>query len=502
MDGDYSDPDVVLVDGTYWMVTSTIHGSPGMAVLRSPDLLAWEHVGHVVADLTELGPAYAHAATGSRFGRGVYAGSIRHHDGRFWVHFTTLDEGVFVCTAVDPAGPWSPPHRLSDATMWDDPCPLWDDDGRAWLVLSNPGPEWFTHLVPMSPDGRTLHLDQRRVVDDRHTSEGNKLFRRGPWYYLLHNEVRSHGDRLAVVLRTRSLDAPTPWEKRDLVHGAGLDRSREPNQGSLLADVAGDWWFVTHHGRTGYPEGRPLSRVPVTWEDDWPVVRGPDGPTDRAVLDERVVVGTVGPRDDDFDRGRPGPQWEWAVVPAPGSWSVLADPPCLQLVAGPSARGDGLRTAPAVLTQRIAARPGRATVLLDGSGLAEGGVAGLGHYAVDGPVGFGLARQDGRLWLVLVGEGTERLAPAPGDRLELCTEVDAHHRAVFAVRAEEAAEFTPLGDSHPLRFSHYRGSRLALFALADGPAGGSARFSRFRYGLLDEPHRLPRSGTRTERTAP
>jgi beta-xylosidase len=115
-----------------------------MVLLSSADLRSWRHVGHCIPDLRVLGPAYEHRNMGSRFGRGVYAGSLRFHDGRYWMHFTTLDEGIFVTTAEDPAGKWSEPVCLSPEPVWDDPCPLWDADGSAWLVASNPGPSrWF-----------------------------------------------------------------------------------------------------------------------------------------------------------------------------------------------------------------------------------------------------------------------------------------------------------------------------------------------------------------------
>jgi beta-xylosidase len=104
---------------------------------------------------------------GSRFGRGVYAGSLRFHDGRYWMHFTTLDEGIFVTTTEDPAGKWSEPVCLSPEPMWDDPRPLWDADGSAWLVASNPGPSrWFSYLIPMAPDGLSIDLHRREVLDD------------------------------------------------------------------------------------------------------------------------------------------------------------------------------------------------------------------------------------------------------------------------------------------------------------------------------------------------
>ena len=114
-------------------------------------------------------------------------------------------------TAEHPAGPWSPLHPLSDETGWDDPCPLWDEDGRAWLVASSPGRgAWITWLIPMSPDGRSIDLDGRAVIDDWHTSEGNKIYKLGGRYYVLHNEVRGDGNRVLVIMRAASASRRPP----------------------------------------------------------------------------------------------------------------------------------------------------------------------------------------------------------------------------------------------------------------------------------------------------
>lgn len=478
LDGDYSDPDVIRVGEDFWMITSTIHVSPGMAVLTSRDLRSWRHVGHCIPDLRVLGPAYDHQNMGSRFSRGVYAGSLRFHGGVYWMHFSTLDEGIFVTTAEHPAGPWSTPLLLSAEQMWDDPCPLWDSDGRAWLVASNPGPErWFSYLIPMAWDGRSVDMERREVLDDWHTSEGNKIYRRGDWYYVLHNEVWAPGDRLAVIMRSDSIHGP--WEKRVLLRGLGPDRAREPNQGALVDHADGRWSLVTHHGRGGYPEGRPVSVLPVAWEDGWPVVEGSSG---AGVLDWPSAPASTPAlqRDDDFTAAEPAPQWEWTNAPVDDHWSLAARPGHLRLHACPSARGDGLRTAANLLSQRVSARPGQASVLLDAAGLAEGAVAGLCHYSTSQPVGIGVLRRGDELFVAVVeGTATSVWTGVP-TALHLRSDIDAHSFATFSFSVD-GETFLPLGDSYRLVWSSYRGSRIGLFALNEEADAGWADFSEFRY---------------------
>lgn len=476
LDGDYSDPDVIRVDDTYWMITSTIHCSPGMAVLRSGDLRVFEHVGHCIPDLTLLGPSYAHAGMGSRFGRGVYAGSIRFHAGHFWVHFTTLDEGIFVITADHPAGPWSTPLRLTDETMWDDPCPLWTSDGESWLVASRPGPEkWFTHLIPMAPDGLSIDLAGAVVLDEWHTSEGNKIYAIDGSVFVLHNEVRAPGHRLAVIMRASSVHGP--WEKRILWEGQGLDRDREPNQGALVDHADGSWSFVTHHGRCGYPEGRPVSVYPLRWEDGWPVVVGQTVTPQSA----GAGVGSPSPADDQFTHSELGPVWEWTNAPVGTHWTLTERPGHLRLRGHPSARADGLVTAANLCTQRLRSAAGSARVTVDASALLEGTVSGLCVYSTTEPVGIGVCRRDGALWAVLI-EGA-RLTYGVGlveSVVELRVDLDDRGFASFATRTGSGVH-TPLGDSYPARFAHYRGARLGLFCLGQTTMSGHADFIDFRY---------------------
>ena len=154
----------------------------------------------------------------NRYNRGVYAGSLRYHDGRYWMFTTTPNEGIFMTTALDPAGPWSPLVKLSggkdwDDRGWDDCCPLWDDGGQAYLVISNPGQKqkWWTHLFKMSADGRSIDPASDFVVDDHPGSEGNKIYKINGLYCIFHNHIDGPNNRTGVFMRAKSLRGP--WEK-------------------------------------------------------------------------------------------------------------------------------------------------------------------------------------------------------------------------------------------------------------------------------------------------
>ena len=130
---DYSDIDCIRVGTDYYAISSTFQFSPGMVILQSKDLVNWRILGHAVTDLTQIGPELNWDRM-NRYGKGIWAGSIRYHDNRFWIYFGTPDEGYFMTTATDPAGPWEPLHRVMNEPGWDDCCPFWDDDGQGYFI--------------------------------------------------------------------------------------------------------------------------------------------------------------------------------------------------------------------------------------------------------------------------------------------------------------------------------------------------------------------------------
>ena len=143
---DYSDPDVIRVGSEFYMVSSSFHFMPGIPVLESKDLVNWRIIGHVY-DRFDFDPAYD-LTNGDRYGKGCWAPAICFHEGRFWVYFPTPQEGIFMSSAKSAAGPWSTPVQVKKIAGWEDPCPFWDDDGKAYLIHSvlGAGTVSYTHL--------------------------------------------------------------------------------------------------------------------------------------------------------------------------------------------------------------------------------------------------------------------------------------------------------------------------------------------------------------------
>ena len=486
--GDFSDPDVIRVGDNYYFITSTFQYSPGMAVMQSKDLVNWRYLGHCIPDMTQIGPELNWNRM-NRYNRGVYAGALRWHDGKFWMFTTTMDEGVFMTTATDPAGPWAPLVKLTGGAGWgdrgwDDPCPFWDDDGQAYLVLSKPGKEWWTHLFKMSADGKTLDSASDAVVDNYRGSEGNKIYKFDGLYYIFHNQIDGPGNRTGVFLRSKSLQGP--WEKKLFLYGDGPQRDREPNQGGLVQTPGGSWWFITHQGRGGFFDGRPSSLLPVKWVDGWPTV---DAPTPRSTMvwrHKKPVDGfpvLLPQSSDEFAAGSLAPQWEWNYQPRADNWSLAERPGFLRLKAFPPLRKGDLFKAGNTLTQRVMGyEGGEVTVKLDPSGMADGQVAGLTFFWKDFAI-LGVAQRGGvrRVQLNVNGTVTDGPElPSSTGALWLRAEIDDQAVCTFAYSLD-GKTFTPTGGSFALGWHNYRGARVGVCCYNDDAEAGSVDVDWFHY---------------------
>jgi beta-xylosidase len=272
---DYSDIDVIQAGDRYVAISSTLHTAPGMVVMESTDLVNWDVLGHAVDDIAPLGENLSWRRMDG-YGRGVWAGALRFHNGRFHLYFTCPDSGLYVTSAERPRGPWTPLRCLWAVSGHNDPCPFWDDDGQAYLVMTRFAPDPVTNLrysiflYRLSADGRAIDIASAREIHRSNGSEASKLYKFGGRYYHYFSEVRPEG-RVAMMRRSSSLNGP--WEERQLNHvAAAIDK--EPNQGGLVQARDGAWWFLTHQG-TGDWAGRALCLLPVRWIDGWPILGEP-----------------------------------------------------------------------------------------------------------------------------------------------------------------------------------------------------------------------------------
>jgi len=495
---DYSDPDVIRVGRDYFMVASSFHFSPGIPVLKSRDLVHWTIIGHVLPRLP-FGPLYdmpgPHTLTdkiskpigGTKYASGVWAPSIRHHAGKFRVYWATPDEGVFMSTASDPAGPWTAPVAVIAGAGLEDPCPFWDADGSAWLVHGKVGAGPLI-LHRMRPDGTGV-LDEGRVIAEDRVNlpvlEGPKIYKRNGWYYIW-APIGGVGTGPQAVGRARAVTGPYEWR---VVLEAGTTPVQAPHQGGYVETPSGEGWFA-HFNATG-AFGRIVHLQPVRWVDDWPVVGQPipGKASGQPVLSHRMPdTGNAPTRDrledsDEFANRTLGLQWSWNHNPADGAWSLAQRPGWLRLTALPA---EHLVTARNTLTQILQGPRTRITARIDISRMSEGQRAGLTLFGVR-PSWIGVVRSGGATRVAAASEGEETLGPRLTDpTLVLAAEVNEGQIVRYSYSTDDGRSFRSLGDPVWLaRFSWWKGSRPGLFTFTRGAGAGSIDVDWFRVARED-----------------
>ncbi|MEO3692179.1 glycoside hydrolase family 43 protein [Roseateles paludis] len=470
---DYSDPDVIRVGDSYYLVASSFHFSPGIPVLKSTDLVHWKLIGHVLPKL-DFAPAYDMLAPypltdgvskpvgGTlRYMGGVWAPSIRHHQGRFYVYWATPDEGIFMSTATDPAGPWSPPTTVLAGPGYEDPCPFWDDDGKAYLVHSKVGAGPVI-LHAMSADGTRLLDDGLTIIEDKvklPVLEGPKLYKRNGYYYVL-APIGGVGTGPQVALRSRRITGP--YEHQVVLKpGNGL---LGPHQGGYVETPSGQGWFI-HFNSTG-AFGRIAHLQPVVWRDDWPWMGTPEGlpVLDHAYPDTDAVSTDRLQDSDEFSSERLGLQWSWNHNPDDKRWSLSARPGFMRLEAGRARQLVGARN---TLTQVLQGPQADIRARIEFGAMGEQQRAGLSLFGVRVPW-IGVLREAGVTYLAYANAGVEVRGPRlDGQAVILRAEVKQDQTVQFSYSLSETAPFQPfqpLGPVTPLAtFSWWKGSRPAVF---------------------------------------
>lgn len=480
---DYSDPDVIRVGEDYYLVSSSFHLSPGIPVLHSRDLVHWRIIGHVLPRLPfdplydmpgphTLNDSISKPIGGTKYASGVWAPSIRHHDGRFYVYWATPDEGVFMASATNPAGPWTAPVRVIAQAGLEDPCPFWDDDGTAWLVHSRVGAGPLV-LHRMSPDGRSVLDAGVTIVEDKANLpvlEGPKVYKRDGWYYIW-APIGGVSTGPQAVMRARSIQGP--YEHRVVLNPGGPLNLLGPHQGGWVETPDGRGWFV-HFNSTG-AFGRIAHLQPVRWgADGWPIVgEAAAGETAGVPVASGPMPATGAPvriqGDDEFAGRTLGLQWAWNHNPDNTAWSLAERPGFMRLKAG---QAEHLVTARNTLTQMLQGPNMRVTTRIDVSAMRDGQRGGLVLFGVK-PSWIGVVQDGGQRRVTLASEGIETPAvPLPGKTIDLRAEVGVEQQVRYSYSLDGGQRFVPLGDPIPLaKFSWWKGSRPALFSFTHAKDG-------------------------------
>lgn len=496
INADYSDPDAIRVGDDYWMISSSFCHVPGLPVLHSRDLVNWTLVNHALPRLVPEG----HFSS-VHHGHGVWAPSIRHHAGKFWIYYPDPDFGIYAITASDPRAEWSAPVLVKAGRGLIDPCPLWDDDGRIWLVhgwaRSRAGICNLITLHRLKNDGLAIADEGRVVIDGNampgwNTIEGPKLYKRKGWYYIF-APAGGVGTGYQAVFRAR--DIAGPYESRITLERGGTPVNG-PHQGAWVETPRGGHWFI--HFQEIPAMGRVVHLQPMAWgADDWPRMGTAAANEDAKgnPVSRHAKPAAAGPAaaaepatSDDFSSPALGLQWQWQANPAAG-WAHI-DPAAktLRLACVPTPGAQSHWLSPNLLLQKFPAPAFTATTWMRFSPQADGAAAGLMVFGYS-YAWLGLRREQGSLHLLLVTchdahEGSrehtvaQKSADAPGIFLRVTVTPHAECRFSHSVDGEN---FTAIGGLFQAVSSRWVGAKVGLFATTppDVSSDDAAMFRQF-----------------------
>lgn len=324
IDADYSDPDVCLRGTDYYMTASSFNCMPGLPILHSKDLVNWKIVGHA---LPEIEPTEKYDLP--QHGKGVFAPSIRVHNDSLFIYYADPDEGIYMVKCKNPDEGWEKPVMVKKGRGYIDPCPLWDEDGKAYLIHALAGSRvrqsGLLIMNKLSADGKQVLDGQGRVVYDGHGEnaviEGPKLYKHGGYYWIF-APAGGVGNGYQLAMRSKDIMGPYEWRK---VLASGKNTINGPHQGGWVTTPDGkEDWFV--HFQHKKPVGRVVHLEPMKWRSDgWPVMgidKDGDGMGEPVTKYKKPnIVGLAKTKpfapqaSEEFNDRQIGLQWQWQANP-------------------------------------------------------------------------------------------------------------------------------------------------------------------------------------------
>ncbi|MBE9665518.1 family 43 glycosylhydrolase [Mucilaginibacter boryungensis] len=479
---DFPDNDVIRVDDTYYMVTTTMFYLPGVPVMRSKDLVNWEYAANAVQRF-DMHPAY-NMEGGNRYGHGQWATSMRYRNGKFYLLFKTNDEGGFLSTATRAEGPWTT-RKLPRG--FHDPGLFFDDDGKIYVVHGYSTlslTQLDENFAPIGKDSLIYSKVARPGLEGSHVYKINGL------YYIY--ATYGGADGYQVCLRSKSIYGP--YEEKVVLKDDMNLTGMGVHQGALVETQIGQWWSVIFQDRVGV--GRVPTLQPVTWTDGWPMV----GINGRAVVTyKKPDVGKTWPvktlpTSDEFNDKTLGLQWSWNHNPDERSWSLAEHKGFLRLTTAKIT--DSLPMARNTLTQRIFGPSSTAVAAFALSGMKDGDMCGLAVFQKP-YASIAARRTDKGFKIIMINNGKQidSVDIDKRDKIFLrATAVTTKDLATFSYSFNNR-DFKPLGNQLTMAFSLkiFTGNRFALFNYATKQIGGFVDIDWFRMRTRQGPPDLFRA---------
>ncbi len=505
INSDFPDPDIIRVDDTYYMVSTTMYFMPGCDILRSYDLVNWELAAHAYETLEDT-PGHRLEGESQIYGQGMWAPSFNYYRGKYYINFTANDtHKTYLLTAEDIMGPW----QISNIEgFYHDSSLFFDDDGRVYIVYGQKE-LYLTELEPdlTGPKENGLH---RLVVQDEERVnlgyEGSHLYKKDGMYYLFTCHMLAYGTyrKSQVCFIADSLEGE--FRGKCIIDDDMGYHNLGVAQGGMVDTPEGDWYCFMFQDRGAL--GRSPFMMPMTFDEKGFPVVGDGGKVPAVICCPSTREGySYAPLngDDDFiyepdEEGRIRLKlfWQFCHNPVPELWSVTERPGAFRLKSGKLCRS--LPFAWNTLTQRACGPESEAWVTVDASHIKDGDYAGI--VALIGCYGaVAVTRDQGNYYLVMFGKPAmndtvfgdedyldphteyERIPlDAPGVTLKVHGDfTDKKDEADFYY--EKDGVWKPIGISQKQYFKldHFTGCRYGLFLMSQKEIGGYADFMKFKY---------------------
>ncbi len=334
--GFHPDPSICRVGEDYYLVTSSFEYFPGIPIFHSKDLVHWEQIGHCLTRNSQIS-----LAKGYPNSLGIYAPTIRVHEGRFYVICTNVTYGAckggnFMVWTDDPYGEWSEPIWIDLPGI--DPSLFFDEDGRVYYTGTHQ--QIYLCEIDLSTGQVKSEIKNIWTGTGGADPEGPHLYKMKGFYYLFISEGGTSQGHMLTVARSKQIEGPyISCPRNPVLTNRSLPLPvRAVGHADLIQAHNGSWWAVCLGIRpVPYPDRHHLGRetflTPMTWDDEnWPLF-GNNGSIDLEMEADCLPFQPFPPKSsrDDFTGRSLDFCWNFIYNPEDSLWSISEKDSCLAL---------------------------------------------------------------------------------------------------------------------------------------------------------------------------
>ena len=478
INSDYSDPDAIRVGNKFYMTASSFNCIPGLPILESDDLVNWKLISYA---LNKQKPEQVYDLP--QHGKGVWAPCIRFHEKEFYIYYPDPDFGIYMTKSKNPEGPWSEPILVKSGKGLIDPSPLWDENGKTYLVYafagSRAGIKNMLVVCSMNQQGTIANNDEVLIIDghkDESTIEGPKIYKKNKYYYIF-APAGGVATGWQTVLRSKNIYGP--YEKRKVLD-QGKTKVNGPHQGAWVQTKNGEDWFLHFQDKGVY--GRVVHLQPMKWVNDWPIIGiddDNDGIGEPVITYKKPNAGKVfpinsPPDSDEFNEPKLSLQWQWHANPQI-NWGFPSAMGFFTLNCIPKPKETvNLSDIPNLLLQKFPDDEFTATAKLQFDAHSDGEEAGLVIMGLDYSY-LKIKKLDGKIYLLQMTctNANKKEAEKEIDKVELknsliCLKVKVTEggKCTFFY-SENETDFKAIGKEFSAKEGRWIGAKLGFVALRE-----------------------------------